>query len=61
MKKYFVTLEFPAPDNCYHGEVAWEQVEAKNEEAAKKKARLAVLHRIQVNKIEEIVEKNAKP
>ena len=59
MKKYFVTLEFPAPDNCYHGEVTWEEVEAETEEEAKDKARDAVKHRIRVNQIKEIPKANA--
>ena len=49
--KYFVTLEFPAPENNYYGEVAWATVEADNEEEAKERARLEVMHRIKVNKI----------
>lgn len=49
--KYFVTLEFPAPDNCYRGEVTFEEVEAINEDEAEHKARLAVMHWIKVNRI----------
>ena len=54
-KKYFVTLEYPAPDNCYRGEVTWKEVEARSEKEAKYKARLAAMHRIKVNCIKEVV------
>ena len=53
MKKYCVTLEFPAPYNTFVGEVDWIDVEAENEEEAVEKARLAVMHRISVNRVEE--------
>ena len=49
--RYLVTIEFPAPHNCERGEVTWEEVVASSEEEAAHKARLAVLHRLQVNKI----------
>ena len=54
---YVVTLEFPASDNCDHGYVTWKNVEAKDEEEAKDKAKIAASHLIRVNRIKETDER----
>jgi hypothetical protein len=57
MKKYFVALEFPPPDNCIDGAPEFVEVEAETEDEAKDKARKAVMHHIRVNRIVEIPQK----
>jgi hypothetical protein len=52
--KYLVTIEFPAPDNCYRGEVMFEEVEATSEEEAEQKAKTVASRWIKVNRVQNL-------